>query len=202
MLVDRTVLARVVQNVSGATWVLWQVPHSHCFVVDRFTLFKHVERDELHLPADHSLPEHVLLLERPTTDQLNGSRPELLGRYWRLLFHASVHRELDQHLADLSPAAVRERVEEIGPSAFEVGAEVRDAFVTADADSARAFVPGRAGKWFADLNALARRRLACAGVTQVFGIRACTFSDATRFFSYRRDGPTGRMGAFIWRTAR
>ena len=90
----------------------------------------------------------------------------------------------------------------IGPSAFEVGAEVRDAFVTADADSARAFVPGRAGKWFADLYALARRRLACAGVTQVFGIRACTFSDATRFFSYRRDGPTGRMGAFIWRTAR
>jgi YfiH family protein len=89
----------------------------------------------------------------------------------------------------------------IGPSAFEVGVEVRDAFVTADADSARAFVPARAGKWLADLYALACRRLARAGVAQISGIRACTFSDARRFFSYRRDGPTGRMGAFIWRTA-
>ena len=88
----------------------------------------------------------------------------------------------------------------IGPAAFEVGAEVRDAFIAADGDSARAFAPGRAGKWLADLYALACRRLARAGVEHVSGIRACTFSDAGRFFSYRRDGPTGRMGAFIWRT--
>jgi YfiH family protein len=89
----------------------------------------------------------------------------------------------------------------IGPSAFEVGSEVRDVFVAADADAARAFVPGRTGKWLADLHALARRRLARAGVEHVSGMRACTFSDARRFFSYRRDGATGRMGAFIWRTA-
>ena len=76
----------------------------------------------------------------------------------------------------------------------------RLSFVAADADSARDFMPGRAGKWLADLYALARRRLARAGVTRVFGLRACTFSDAARFFSYRRDGPTGRMGAFIWKT--
>lgn len=89
----------------------------------------------------------------------------------------------------------------IGPSAFEVGPEVRDAFVATDAAATRAFVPGRAGKWLADLYALACRRLARAGVEQVSGVRACTFSDARRFFSYRRDGATGRMGAFIWRTA-
>ena len=89
----------------------------------------------------------------------------------------------------------------IGPSAFEVGADVLDAFVAADADAARAFVPARPGKWLADLHALACRRLARAGVAQIYGIRACTFSDARRFFSYRRDGATGRMGAFIWRTA-
>ena len=89
----------------------------------------------------------------------------------------------------------------IGPSAFEVGGEVRDAFVAADAAAAHAFVPGHAGKWLADLHALARQRLARAGVEQVSGMRACTFSDARRYFSYRRDGATGRMGAFIWRTA-
>jgi hypothetical protein len=141
VLVDRNVLARVVQNVSGVTWVVWQVPHSHCFVVDRFTLFKHVERDELHLPADHSLPEHVLLLERPTTDQLNGSRPELLGRYWRLLFHASVHRELDQSLAGLSAAALRKRIEEIGPSAFEEARNVlfQDGLLPSTSDDIAAY---------------------------------------------------------------
>ena len=89
----------------------------------------------------------------------------------------------------------------IGPHAFEVGADVLDAFVAADAAAAHAFVPARAGKWLADLDALARQRLARAGVEQVSGMRECTFSDARRFFSYRRDGATGRMGAFIWRTA-
>jgi len=89
----------------------------------------------------------------------------------------------------------------IGPSAFEVGPEVRDAFVAADDEAARAFVRGRTGKWLADLYGLACRRLARAGVEQVAAMRVCTFSDARRFFSYRRDGPTGRMGAFIWRTA-
>ena len=88
----------------------------------------------------------------------------------------------------------------IGAPAFEVGGEVRDAFIAADADSARALVPHRTGKWLADLYALACRRLARAGVEQVSGIRACTFSNPRRFFSYRRDGPTGRMGAFVWRT--
>ena len=89
----------------------------------------------------------------------------------------------------------------IGPSAFEVGSEVRDAFVAPDNAAARAFVPGRARKWLADLYALACQRLARAGVERVSGMRACTFSDARRFYSYRRDGATGRMGAFIWRTA-
>ena len=78
---------------------------------------------------------------------------------------------------------------------------MRDAFVAEDAAAMRAFVPGRAGKWHADLYALACQRLARAGVDCVSGMRACTFADARRFFSYRRDGSSGRMGAFIWRTA-
>jgi polyphenol oxidase len=87
----------------------------------------------------------------------------------------------------------------IGPRAFEVGADVRDAFVAGDPDAASAFVPHAPGKWLADLFALARRRLARAGVPAVFGGDLCTHSDPARFFSHRRNPVTGRMAAVIWR---
>ena len=86
----------------------------------------------------------------------------------------------------------------IGPDAFEVGSEVRDAFAATDAGSDAAFAPHKPGKYLADLYALARRRLARAGVTAVFGGGFCTYHDAERFFSYRRVRESGRMGAFIW----
>lgn len=87
----------------------------------------------------------------------------------------------------------------IGPAAFEVGADVRDRFCDVDAGAAGAFEPGaRSGKWLADLPALARRRLAAVGVDGVTGGQWCTVSDAQRFYSFRRDGVTGRMGAFVW----
>ena len=87
----------------------------------------------------------------------------------------------------------------IGPRAFEVGADVRDAFLARDAQSEAAFTPRAPGKWLADLFALARRRLAGAGVTSVHGGGLCTYSDAQRFYSYRRERVTGRMAALIWR---
>jgi YfiH family protein len=86
----------------------------------------------------------------------------------------------------------------IGPRAFEVGGEVRDAFLARDRGSDVAFRPGREGRWFADLPALARRRLAAAGVDAVTGGASCTHSDPARFYSYRRDGATGRMAALAW----
>lgn len=87
----------------------------------------------------------------------------------------------------------------IGPEAFEVGEEVRAAFLAADPAAETAFSPGRAdGKWMADLYALARQRLVRAGVRHVFGGNCCTHADSARFFSYRRDGVTGRMAALIW----
>ena len=86
----------------------------------------------------------------------------------------------------------------IGPTAFEVGSEVRDAFMAHDGGAAVAFRPGREGRWFADLPALARRRLAGAGVGAVYGDEFCTHSDPARFYSYRRDGATGRMAALAW----
>jgi YfiH family protein len=86
----------------------------------------------------------------------------------------------------------------IGPSAFEVGADVRDAFLGRDAGAAAAFTPHAAGKWLADLFLLARQRLRRAGIGEVHGGTLCTYSDARRFFSYRRSRTTGRMAAVIW----
>jgi polyphenol oxidase len=93
-------------------------------------------------------------------------------------------------LAYLGPA--------IGPAAYEVGAELRQAFVANDAESAAAFAPGRPGKFHADLYALARRRLARSGVARVYGGGYCTYTESERFYSYRRDGATGRMASLIW----
>lgn len=86
----------------------------------------------------------------------------------------------------------------IGPQAFEVGEEVREAFVHDLPATASAFVPGPPGKWFADIYELARLRLARAGVGSVHGGGLCTYADAARFYSYRRDRTTGRMAALVW----
>jgi hypothetical protein len=86
----------------------------------------------------------------------------------------------------------------IGPSAFEVGDEVRAAFVSLDAGAADAFVARPHGKWLCDLYALARRRLAAMGVTRVFGGDRCTFTEPDVFYSFRRERETGRMASLIW----
>jgi YfiH family protein len=87
----------------------------------------------------------------------------------------------------------------IGPQAFEVGEEVRAAFTAVDGEAVKAFVRGAApDKWMADLYLLARQRLVRAGVRSVAGGQWCTHADPARFFSYRRDGVTGRMAAMIW----
>lgn len=110
----------------------------------------------------------------------------------------------------------------IGPQAFEVGGEVREAFIAGDPRAARAFTTVAGGKWLCDIYQLARQRLGALGVHRVACQRSgrpdidgprggvsvtqsegttvdcCTASDAERFFSYRRDGVTGRMASLIW----
>jgi hypothetical protein len=86
----------------------------------------------------------------------------------------------------------------IGPAAFEVGAEVRAAFVAKQPQAATAFVAGVDGKWMADIYQLARLRLNALGITRIYGGDLCTYNDPERFYSYRRDGASGRMGTFIW----
>jgi hypothetical protein len=86
----------------------------------------------------------------------------------------------------------------IGRDQFEVGDEVRAAFCAAAPRAEQAFRPSRSGRWLADLPLLARQRLEQLGVGRVAGGEYCTASDAARFFSYRRDGATGRMASLIW----
>lgn len=116
---------------------------------------------------------------------------------WRGLCDGILERAVSQFrtpsaeiMAWLGPA--------IGPAAFEVGAEVRAAFVACDAQATDAFRPVD-DKYYADLYLLARQRLARQGVQAVWGGQYCTFQDPQRFYSYRRDRITGRMATLIWR---
>lgn len=86
----------------------------------------------------------------------------------------------------------------IGPGQFEVGAEVRAAFIQKNAGANQAFVPQGDSKYLANIYLLARQRLTAAGVTRFYGGEHCTFSEPNLFFSYRRDGQTGRMASCIW----
>jgi polyphenol oxidase len=86
----------------------------------------------------------------------------------------------------------------IGPLAFEVGDEVRASFLAQDERATCAFVANPRGRWQCDLYQLARQRLAGLGVQAVFGGGLCTYSDPSRFFSFRRDGRCGRMAALVW----
>ena len=126
-----------------------------------------------------------------------GTRVAAAHAGWRGLANGVLEATLDslevpadEILAWLGPA--------IGPQAFEVGPEVREAFIAQLPQAAQAFVPSRnAGKFLADIYALARLRLATRGVTAVYGGGLCTVTDP-RFFSYRRAARTGRFASLIW----
>jgi YfiH family protein len=127
---------------------------------------------------------------------LDGSRVAAAHAGWRGLAAGVLEAGAAQFddparvLAWLGPA--------IGPRAFEVGGEVRRAFLDRDPASASAFVANRPGHWLADIYALARRRLRAGGVTRIYGGGLCTYSEPDRFYSFRRDRITGRMASLIW----
>lgn len=87
----------------------------------------------------------------------------------------------------------------IGPESFEVGAEVREELLRADSQAERAFRRNARGRYLADLALLARLRLASLGISRIYGGGECTFAQAHRYFSYRRDGTTGRQATLVWR---
>jgi YfiH family protein len=103
---------------------------------------------------------------------------------------AAMDRPADSLMAWLGPS--------IGPEHFEVGPEVREQFCAAAPEAAAAFRRGAGDRWLADLSLLARQRLRVLGVRRVSGGAYCTMADSERFFSFRRDGVTGRMASLIW----
>jgi YfiH family protein len=115
---------------------------------------------------------------------------------WRGLLNGVIEQTLarmaepEALLAWMGPA--------IGPRAFEVGEEVHEAFCAEDSAAEAAFSPSASGRYLADIYALARQRLTRAGVVEVSGGDYCTYSEPERFYSYRRDGQTGRMASLIW----
>ncbi|MDI6526059.1 peptidoglycan editing factor PgeF [Pseudomonas otitidis] len=127
----------------------------------------------------------------------DGTRVAAAHAGWRGLANGVLEATLDalatpadQILVWLGPA--------IGPDAFEVGPEVRDAFIAQHAEADAAFRPSaNAGRYLADIYALARIRLAARGITAVYGGGFCTVSDP-RFYSYRRASRTGRFASLVW----
>ncbi len=127
----------------------------------------------------------------------DGRRVGVAHAGWRGLLNgvlpaavAAFHSEPNALIAWLGPA--------IGQAAYEVGAEVRDAFVARDAAASRRFTPNARGRWQADLYGLARDALAAAGVQSVHGGGFCTYTESKRFFSHRREAPCGRMATLVW----
>lgn len=132
----------------------------------------------------------------------DGRKAAVAHAGWRGLLDGILERTLEA-MAIPGSAIVAWLGPAIGPCHFEVGEEVRTAFINAAAGSgqrtatAAAFQAGKPGKYHADLYALARQRLSIRGVDAVYGGGLCTFCDSARFFSYRRDGRCGRMASVI-----
>ena len=126
-----------------------------------------------------------------------GSQVAAVHAGWRGLAAGVIESTLDAMgetpqniLAWLGPA--------IGPQSFEVGTDVIEAFVSEHAAAEQAFVMTSPATWLADMYTLARQRLKRKGVNEISGGGFCTYQDKARFFSYRRDGVTGRMATLIW----
>lgn len=127
----------------------------------------------------------------------NGTVVAAAHAGWRGLLAGVLEQTL--HRMEVQPSEVLAWLgPAIGPLSFEVGAEVRAAFCAESAFAQAAFAPAESGKWLADIYLLARYRLERCGVRSVYGGDACTVSEKSRYFSYRREGVTGRMASLIW----
>lgn len=125
VLVPSRVLDRVIQAQHQLTGLFEKVPHNKSYVVDRPTLYRHVEQDELDLEPDRLLPPTVILLARPSPNTLGAlADKDILLVYWRRLFHAAIHRALQRQMSEgrLTAEIIRTRIDDIGASGF---AEIR-----------------------------------------------------------------------------
>ncbi|OYY75198.1 MAG: hypothetical protein B7Y40_01930 [Gammaproteobacteria bacterium 28-57-27] len=176
----------------------------------------------VHLAAHENMPTHAPRADAAYTDQpgmvlavltadclpvLFASRDgqEIAAAHagWRGLLGGVLEASLS-HFRALPADIIAWLGPAISQAAFEVGDEVRTAFMQHDLAAYSAFVPSpqsehRAGHWQADLYSLARQRLAACGLQNVYGGELCSYSDSVNFYSYRREPTTGRMASLIWR---
>lgn len=118
---------------------------------------------------------------------------------WRGILAGIIEKAVDTMAQNAKGEIIAWMGPAIGPHAFEVGAEVREQFVAIDRTASHAFkATGTPGKFMADINHLARLRLQTIGVTGVYGGGHCTYTEQDRFYSYRKEGKTGRMATLIW----
>lgn len=126
----------------------------------------------------------------------DGEKIAAVHAGWRGLLNGIIRQtvstlQTNRLLVWLAPA--------IGANCFEVGSEVREAFIAKNTQFTHAFVAYSAEKWLADIYQLARIELLELGITKIYGGEFCTMTDAQRFYSYRRDAQTGRMATLIWK---
>ncbi|HMF15151.1 MAG TPA: hypothetical protein VKE94_22705, partial [Gemmataceae bacterium] len=145
VLVSPHLLARVIREVRGVPAQSFGVPHRKSWILDRGTLFRHVEPDDLDLGPDRMLPPTIILLARPPLDRRNAlEREATLRTYWRRLFHANVHLALQKRIAEgeLEPEDVSARIAEIGATEFEEIRSVlwQESFLFPDADDQEVYV--------------------------------------------------------------
>lgn len=197
VLANRSRLRDIAGLPSQPHW-LRQVHGTEVFRIDGTTPANEAEADA----ATTRMPGAVLAIL--TADCLpvlfcaeEGSEVAAAHAGWRGLAAGVLERTVEamstppeRIMGWLGPAA--------GPQVYEIGADVRDAFLSHDEQAHIAFVATRPGHWRVDLYALARQRLAEAGVMRVFGGNRCTISEPQQFFSHRRDGRSGRMATLIW----
>src|SRR3954454_17603817 len=123
VLVPARILERIIIEAHDLRGPALNIPHRKCQVVDRQTLFRHADQADLDLEPDQLLPDHVILLSRPVTDELSDlERSRVLLKFWRRLFHACVHIALegeDRNVNPMSPERLRQRIAEIGQAEFE-----------------------------------------------------------------------------------
>jgi hypothetical protein len=163
VLVPQRVLENIIQQVSQSNGVLWSVPHQTSWLVDRQILFRHIEQEELALPADHILPASVIVIAWPQEDlrDRHGGLGLLLET-WRRLYHATMHRVLEKAWEDgvMSPTRLRQRIDFLTPTVFEEIGKVlsQERLLVPPADERTIFTEFVAvflELWFFDKNLLA-----------------------------------------------
>lgn len=124
LLIESQIVRRVIQEATGRSWWQWRVSHTDCYPAEREVLYRVATEQELSIADDFSVPSVVLLLARPSQEQLGMPDHDLLLLYWRRLFHVTLHREVGESLEAAGHEGFRERVTSLGTAAFEEARKV------------------------------------------------------------------------------